>query len=114
MKVSKTKAKEVAKKILGYVPKEMTEEYASYEFNTGMIKLTIFKYIENHPKQSEYSYFEVHDTISNEFLNYNGAFISSQIFIQNECKGEIKLDAENLQTIFFEYAKEIDDNCLEL
>lgn len=92
----------------------MTEEYASYEFNTGMIKLTIFKYIETHPKQREYSYFQVHDSTSNEFLNYNGPFISSQIFIQNECKGSIKLDAENLQTIFFEYAKEIDENCLEL
>lgn len=113
MKVSKTKAKEVAKKILGYVPKEMTEEYASYEFNTGMIKLTIFKYIESHPKQREYSYFQVYDTISNEFLNYDGPFISSQIFIQNECKGGIKLDAENLQTILFDY-KEIDENCLEL
>lgn len=114
MKVTKKKAREIAKKILGFIPKEMTEEYSSYEFNTGMIKLTIFKYIENYPKQREYSYFEVHDIASNEFLNYNGPFISSQIFIQNECKGAIKLDAENLQTIFFEYAKEIDENCLEL
>lgn len=114
MKVTKTKAKEIAKKILGYVPKDITDEYASYEFNTGMIKLSIFKHIENHHKSREYSYFEIHDTKLNEFLNYNGPFISSQIFIQNECKGEIKLDAENLQTIFFEYAKEIDENCLEL
>lgn len=114
MGVTKKTAREIAKKILGYIPKEMREEYASYEFDTGMIKLSIFKYIENHPKQREYSYFEVHDIASNEFLNYNGPFISSQIFIQNECKGAIKLDAENLQTIFFEYAKEIDENCLEL
>ena len=92
----------------------VTKKYASYEFDTGMIKLSIFKYIEKYPKQRDYSYFKVHDIASNEFLNYNGPFISSQIFIQNECKGEIKLDAENLQTIFFEYSKEIDENCLEL
>lgn len=114
MKVTKRKAREIAKKILGYIPKEMQEEYASYEFDTGMIKLSIFKYIEKYPKQRDYSYFKVHDITLNEFLNYNGPFISSQIFIQNECKGEIKFDAENLQTIFFEYSKEMDENCLEL
>ena len=114
MGVTKKTAREIAKKILGYIPKEMREEYASYEFDTGMIKLSIFKYIEKYPKQRDYSYFKVHDIASNEFLNYNGPFISSQIFIQNKCKGEIKLDAENLQTIFFEYSKEIDENCLEL
>lgn len=104
-KVSISKAREVAKQILGYIPEKITDEYASYEVNTGMIKISIFKNIEIHYKSSRYNYFKVHD------IDYNGAAITAQIFIQNECKSEIKLDAKNLQTIFFQYAKE---NYLEL
>lgn len=114
MKVTKKKAKEIANKILGYIPKEMTDEYASYEFNIGMIKLSIFKHIEVQHKSREYSYFKLHDTKSNKLIDYKGPTVTSQIFVQNECKGTIKLDAESLQTIFFEYANEISENYLQL
>lgn len=114
MKVSKKKANEVIKKILGYIPKEMEDCENTYEYYSGMIKVSIFKYIEKYHYNKEYKYFEIHDKETNQFIKYNGPTITAHIYIQNEAKETIKLKAENLQTIFFEYNEEINENCLEL
>ena len=112
-KISKKRANEIIKKILGFVPKEMKESYATYEFYSGMIKVSIYKDIEQYHYSREYKYFEIHDKETDKFINYNGPTITAQIFIQNEAKEIIKLEANDLKTIFFEYNEE-QEQSLEL
>ena len=113
MKVSKKKANEIIKKILGYVPKEMSDNEFEFEFYSGMIKVSIFKCIEKYHYSREYKYFDLYDKEHNNFINYNGPTITAQIYIRNVAKEIIKLKADNLQTISFEYNEEIEENNIE-
>ena len=114
MKVSKKKANEVIKKILGHIPKEMEDSEHTYEYYSGMIRVSIFKYIEKYHYSRAYKYFDLYDKENNKFVNYNGSTITAHIYIRNEAKEIIKLKADNLQTISFEYNEGIEENYLEL
>ena len=95
MKVSKKKANEIIKKILGYVPKEMSDNEFEFEFYSGMIKVSIFKCIEKYHYSREYKYFDLYDKEHNNFINYNGPTITAQIYIRNEAKEIIKLNGKD-------------------
>lgn len=114
MKISRKKANEVIKKILGHIPKESIENEYSFEFYSGIIKVSIFKNIEEYQNSKEYKYFEIYDDKENKYVKYNGPSITAHIYIQNESKEIIKMNIKNLEMISFEYNESLEESYMEL
>ena len=57
-----------------------------------MLKVSIFKNIEEYQNSKEYKYFEIYDDKENKYVKYNGPSITAHIYIQNESKEIIKMN----------------------
>ena len=105
MKVTKKNANEVVRNILGYIPKQMIENESTFEYYSWLIKVSIFKYMEDTIDNRDYKYTEIYDKENNKNIKYSGEAITAQIFIENEAKDILKFN-KDLESIVFEYNDE--------